>query len=90
MRSAHYPSAAAPEKKSGLSIANLFGLFLFLGGLGLAAYFWLFFDTTVPADGGERVHNVGLLNDRSTGTFIGGFAVLLGVIIAIFGGQSRS
>jgi drug/metabolite transporter (DMT)-like permease len=66
---------------------------LVVGGVVLAGYFFLFFDTSISTPGGaligiDRVNNFGLLNQRQNGIIIGiGMALLGAVFLAI---NSRS
>ncbi|MFO0967887.1 MAG: hypothetical protein U0793_20190 [Gemmataceae bacterium] len=53
------------------------------GGLIAAGYFAFFFDTTVDTGFGMRVHNIGLLNERTTGILCGLGAALLGGILTM-------
>ena len=46
-----------------------------VGGL-MVVYYWLIFDTTTVSFEGSRVHNIGLISDRTTGVTAGiGFLV---------------
>jgi len=75
-----------PETAKGSSMQRL-GVFLFLAGLFVSIYYFQFFNTTVETPrqtlfgqeiGGERVHNIGLMQDRQNG-------LIIGVVIAVAG-----
>ena len=51
-------------------------VFMVLAGMAMVAYFFLFYDTSVPVSGGGRVHNLGLMQERQLG-LIAGFGVLI-------------
>lgn len=57
-------------------------------GLGLTggSYALFFFDTSVPGGNGmERVHNLGLMNDRQILVIAAGVACVVGVMLLLFG-----
>lgn len=67
----------------------LLGWLAFITGFAVMVFFWLFFDTSVEVPtfdilgsefGGGRVNNIGLLQDRQNGIFIGGFICLMGFV----------
>lgn len=66
----------------------VFAWLLAVGGL-LGLIFFLFMDTTVPSGGAfgfpDRVHNIGLMHQRTTGIAVSGGALVLGVILHVLG-----
>ena len=62
---------------------------LIIGGLICGIYFLTAFDTSVEVPGGqaigiERVNNIGLLQDRQNGIYLGFGAAVVGVAIRLF------
>jgi hypothetical protein len=66
---------------------------LIIGGLACGIYFLAFFDTSVSVPqqevfgqliGGERVNNLGLMQDRQDGIYLGFGAAALGIAIKLF------
>lgn len=55
---------------------------LAVGGAGLAVYFLFIYDTSVPGDGGQRIHNQGLLQNRLLGSIGGMVVCVAGIGIA--------
>lgn len=63
-----------------------------LAGIGFLMlwYFWLIYDTSVPVYpysyfSTERVHNIGLMQNRLVGIIIGGGALVVGLVLALVG-----
>lgn len=90
--------ATGDRRTAGQQAAGIIGLFLVVCGLGAAVYFFLFFDTSVEVPvtdlgngltvGGNRVNNLGLMDDRRNGIVFGfGFAAVGGVLMYI--GRTR-
>jgi len=86
------PPAITPE------FLKVLGIILFLGGVAAAVYYYGYFDTTVTTErveifgeviGGQRVHNVGLMQERQIGLIISIGAALLG-LVALFVAQRQS
>jgi hypothetical protein len=84
----------SPARKRGSPTFRVLGLLLFLGGLAYAVYFYAYFDTTVTAPtisfmgktlGGERIHNIGLMQDRSIGLMVGGAVAFAGFALFLIG-----
>jgi hypothetical protein len=77
----------ADARTDGQKAAGLIGLLLLVLGIGVAGYFLLFFDVSVPVDyqGNnsfglpERVNNIGLMADRNNG-------IIIGLVLAVAGG----
>ena len=74
--------------------STTFGVLFLVGGLIMAAYFFLFFDASVAsptteilgqAIGGGRVANLGLLNEQSNGIIIGMGLAIIGAIFQTIG-----
>ena len=66
----------------------ILGYLLLIGGLVCGTYFLVAFDTSVAVPGGQtlgidRVNNLGLLQDRQTGIYLGYGAAALGLIIRL-------
>jgi drug/metabolite transporter (DMT)-like permease len=90
--------AATNRKRDRSRDVNLSGAWpwiLVLGGLGLAGYFFLLFDPSLPvpfhtAGLPDRVNNLGLMNQRQNGIIIGvGLSLLGAVFVAINSRSSR-
>jgi len=67
------------------------GDLLVLGGIGTAAYYYMYFDTSVEVQrqvilgqviGGGRVNNLGLMADRQNGILVGLALIVIGVILS--------
>jgi len=93
------PEAQQPQAGTGEqgapSVAGLraLGVLLFLAGLVGGIYFATFYDTSVKTEtveilgqrfGGERVHNIGLMQQRQLGLFGSGATGLLGFVILLY------
>ena len=89
------PASSSPKPDEGGSPGiRVLGLLLLLGGLGLAGYYFLAFDTSVVTPtttilgttiGGDRVNNIGLMADRQNGILIGMGCAILGAILMYAG-----
>ncbi|GEM_PF-6749231 len=70
------------EEPSGIAV--LFAV----GGLGLIAFFWLVYDTTVQEfpgiDWSPRIHNLGLMQNRLIGTIVGAVLFGAGIVMWVF------
>jgi hypothetical protein len=71
-----------PQPREKESILQAAGALSFLGGLALAGYFFLFFETSVESGVG-RVVNFGLLADRQNGIIIGLGLAIVGTILLV-------
>ena len=78
---------------------NIIGALILVAGLVVGIYFWAFFDASVEVPrqkimgqviGGERVNNIGLLQQKQTGTFLGFGLAVIGLILALVGAGKRS
>lgn len=77
------PNTILVTKTTTTSGIKISGVVMLVGGsLGLL-YYWLLFDSTVDSSYGERVHNIGLMQERQTGLIISGLAVILGFVCAL-------
>ena len=65
---------------------GLLGGALILGGFAGVVYFLAFFDTGVSSAAG-RVNNLGLLQMQLLGVILSGESILIGVLVALFGGR---
>jgi len=90
----------SPPEQSGESsgMKTLGGVILIIG-LAIGLYFWIFFDASVEVPrqeifgqviGGGRVNNIGLLQEKQTGTFVGLGAAALGLILVLVGASKKS
>ena len=79
--------------KREISIFNLLGGLLLIGGLMTGIYFLVFFDASVEIPqqeilgqmvGGGRVNNIGLLNDKQNGIYLGFGASVVGLALICF------
>jgi hypothetical protein len=74
------------KKVSGRS---LIAAFLLIGGLLCGIYYLAFFDTSVelssPFNGIDRVNNIGLMQDRQNGIYLGFGAAVVGLALEYFG-----
>ena len=70
------------------------GFLVFAGGFGGLLYFWLFYDSSVSVSAvtifgqtisGERVNNIGLMQDRQNGMIFSGVFAALGFVCAVIG-----
>lgn len=87
------PESLQPEPASSFGVGQGVGALLFIVGIGILLNFWGM-DTTVQVPtqtimgvqvGGERVHNVGLMQERQNGLMVGGGMAVLGLILAVLG-----
>ncbi len=79
------------------SLTRTVGLFIMLGGIAAAIYFFAYFDVSVTTEpvvimgqsygGGQHVNNLGLIADRQNGLMIGIGAAVIGLLLALFGGR---
>ena len=74
---------------TGPSGLRIVGTLLLLGGLSVAAYFFLAFDTSVGSGLG-RVNNLGLMADRQNGIIIGVGLSIVGTIMLVVGARGRT
>lgn len=77
------------SQSSGGSGLRTFGILLLLGGLAVAAYFFLAFDTSVESGMG-RVNNLGLMADRQNGIIIGIGLGVVGTIMLVIGTRGKN
>jgi len=78
-----YQKEVFSEPATNESFMNISGAHLLvLVGACLACFFLLFFDTSVATPMG-RLNNLGLIQDRNNGIYVGGFLILIGVILLV-------
>ena len=65
-----------------LAVTN-FGHFLASIGVITTVYYFFNFDTSVPTAGGQRIHNLGLLQDRQLGCIVGVALFVVGEVIGL-------
>ena len=87
------PGATAVAPHQGSPLVRVIGALMFVGGAATAVYYLRFFDTTVETPtatilgqtvGGERVHNVGLLQDRQDGLILGALGSVVGLALLLY------
>lgn len=91
------------KQRRGSPVLRVLGVLVFIYGLIYGIFYWQFFDTSVQVPsqeifgqviGGQRVHNIGLLQDKQNGILLGFGAAAVGFIVALLGeyanvGQKR-
>jgi hypothetical protein len=78
-----------PTTDRGLSSLQRIGALLLIGGLIVAGYFFLAFDTSVESGVG-RVNNLGLMADRQDGIIIGIGLGIVGTIMLAIGFRGKN
>jgi hypothetical protein len=82
-----------------ISFRSILPGLLIVGGLVCGVYFLMFFDTSVQVPqqeimgqtiGGERVNNLGLMQDRQNGIYLGFGALAVGLAFEFFGNRRKS
>jgi hypothetical protein len=73
------------EKGNGLRTS---GVLLLIGGLLVAVYCFLFFDTSVESAVGP-VNNIGLMADRQNGIIVGIGIAIIGTILFVVGSRNE-
>lgn len=76
------------------SLLRMGGLLMVLCGLSAAIYFYAYFDTTLSVPGGsligvERVHNIGLMQQRSDSLLMSGVSIVAGLLLILLGRDSK-
>ena len=82
------PNLSASQSSGGSGLRTI-GILLLLGGLVVAAYFFLAFDTSVESGIG-RVNNLGLMADRQNGIIIGIGLGVVGAIMLVIGARGKN
>ena len=77
------------EEDRTISFLAVLGVLVFLGGLLAAVYYWHFFDPSVRTSTGERVNNIGLLQDRQNGLIVSVFLSAIGFAAIVLGEYRR-
>lgn len=80
------PDGNAPT--GGLSGLQITGLVLLIVGAGVAIYFFAVFDQSVASGVGERIVNLGLMQDRQAGILVGLGMAAVGALLLLFGKRS--
>ena len=89
----HKKDFSKSKPKEGSEIVLILSLLLFIFSFCMLMYYWRFFDTSVSVPsqelfgqtiGGERVHNIGLMQERSNGMLLSGLVTMLSIGIALF------
>jgi hypothetical protein len=81
---------STPSQPSGGSSGlRAVGILLLLGGLAIAAYFFLAFETSVESGIG-RVNNLGLMADRQNGIILGIGLGVVGTIMLVIGARGKN
>jgi hypothetical protein len=87
------------EESGGTSGMNIVGAIVLFVGLAVGIYFWVIFDPSVEIPrqeilgqviGGGRVNNIGLLQEKQTGTFVGFGIAAHGLILSLVKASRRS
>ncbi len=80
-----------PPQPELFALGWLVGVLLFIAGLFGVLYYWKLMDTTLPLDPvivakrdhpQERVHNIGLMDERRNGLLVSMGAVAFGFVLA--------
>jgi hypothetical protein len=74
-----------PSPKQSAGIWTGLGLIILAAGLVVGFYYWQYFKASVEAPGVGRVNNIGLLQDKQTGTLLGFGAAALGLVLLLVG-----
>ncbi len=81
-----------------LPMITILGVFFLIGGLLCGTYFLLFFDASVPVPqqeifgqviGGGRVNNLGLMQERQNGIYLGFGSAVVGIALLLFDKSKR-
>lgn len=83
------PISPLPPTEHGSSGLRILGALFLIGGLAVAAYFLLAFDTSVESGYG-RVTNLGLMNDRTNGIIVGIGLGIVGTIMLVIGSRNKN
>src|SRR5689334_21592700 len=76
-----------PSTISGCTLPMLGGVLL-VCGLASGIFYFAVFDSTVESDG-IRVHNIGLMSDRTLGLILGVGISVIGVLLLLFGKRNN-
>lgn len=90
--------AGAALDRRGSPVLRIVGALLLILGAGSAVYYYQFFDTSVETQpivllgqsygGGQRVNNLGLMQDRQNGLMLGAGGAVVGLALLLYG-QAR-
>ena len=82
----------------GSPVLLVIGALMFILGAATAVYYYQFFDTSVQTQtvtiygqtvGGERVHNIGLMQDRQDGLWLGALGSVVGLGLLLYAQTRR-
>ena len=65
------------QESSGAPVLGIIGTLVLVVGIVMMGYFGMIYDTTVYSYGGD-VHNIGKMNNRTTGMIFGGIIAIVG------------
>jgi len=79
--------------RQGSPVLRVIGALALIAGAAAAVYYFAFFDTSVPTEtvtvlgrtiGGDRGHNIGLMQDRQSGLILGALAFVIGLGLLVY------
>jgi hypothetical protein len=76
------------QPEPSVTALGLLSVLLVFGGIAALVYY-MRMDTSVGNYGAGRVNNLGLMQDRQNGIIVSGLALLIGVLLALFGGKRK-
>ena len=86
-------AATGALAQQGSPVLRVIGALALMVGAAAGVYYFAFFDTSVSTDsvtvlgrtiGGERVNNIGLMQDRQNGLILGAFAFVIGLGLLVY------
>ena len=77
------PKNGSRNETSTINPMALWGWIVLIGGLCVAGFFLILYDTSVLTTGGERVYNTGLQQNRTLGCVAGMIAAAIGAVMVI-------
>lgn len=91
--------AGATRAPAGSPVLRIVGALLLILGAGSAVYYYQYFDTAVVTEpivvlgqsygGGQRVNNLGLMQERQNGLMLGAGGAVVGLALLLYG-QTRA
>ncbi len=84
---------APATPSTGSPVLRIVGALLFIVGAATAVYYYRFFDTSVATEsvtvlgrtfGGDRVHNIGLMQDRQNGIMLAALSSVVGLALLLY------
>lgn len=91
--------AVANRAQAGSPVLRVVGALLFILGAAAGVYYFRFFDTSVEIPtisllgqtfGGDRVNNLGLMQDRQNGLILGVVVCVVGLALLLYAQRRRS